>query len=251
MVPDIAWQCPLLAAVGVVAGVLNVIAGGGSMLTLPLLIFMGLPSATANGTNRVAILCQNVVAVRGFRKQGVFPAKLAFLCTGPALVGSYFGARMAVNIDDQLFNRVLAVIMVCVLVLTLVDPARRWQIKACRMTPLRTGVLLLSFFGIGIYGGCVQAGVGFFIISALLVHGLDLVRINAVKVFVIVAFNIVALVVFMGHGQVNYVLGFSLAAGNSIGGWIGSHLAVKKGHDWIRKIVFLMVLVFAVKLLVW
>ena len=117
------------------------------------------------------------------------------------------------------------------------------------MTPMRTIVLIVSFFGVGLYGGFVQAGVGFLIITALLVHGLDLVRINAVKVLVIFAFTAVALGVFVLHSQVDYVLGLSLAGGNSVGGWIATHYAVKKGHEWIKRFVIITVLVFALRLL--
>ena len=117
------------------------------------------------------------------------------------------------------------------------------------MTPLRLAVLIVSFFGVGVYGGFVQAGVGFLIITGLLVHGLDLVRINAVKVLVIFAFTLVALGVFVVHGQVDYVLGLALAVGNSTGGWFASHLAVKKGHEWIKRFVIATVLIFALRLL--
>lgn len=243
------WQYPLLALVGLVAGFLNILAGGGSLLTLPVLLFFGLPAPVANGTNRVAIFFQNIFAMVGFRRQGVFPWRLALLCTAPALVGSYIGARLAVDIDDQLFRRLLACIMIGVLVLTVVDPVRRWKLGSEQMTRWRGAVLLVSFFAIGVYGGFVQAGVGFLIISGLLLHGLDLVRINAVKVIVIFAFTIVALGVFIAHGQVDYGLGTALAAGNSVGGWIAPRIAVKKGHDWIRRLVSVTVLIFAIKLL--
>jgi uncharacterized membrane protein YfcA len=242
------WQYPVLVLVGAVAGFINVMAGGGSLLTLPLLIFLGLPAAVANGTNRIAIFFQNIFAIGGFRRQGIFPAKLALLCTVPALAGSYLGARLAVNIDDTLFKRLLAAIMVGVLILTVVDPVRRWKKHFEGSTPLRTAVLILTFFGIGVYGGFVQAGVGFIIISGLLVHGFDLVRINAVKVIVIFSFTLIALGVFIYHGEIDYGLGLALAAGNSIGGWVASHVAVKKGHDWIKKVVTVTVLIFAVKL---
>jgi len=243
------WQYPALVLIGIVAGFLNVMAGGGSLLTLPVLLFFGLPAPVANGTNRVAIFCQNIFAMAGFRRKGVFPLRLALLCTAPALVGSYIGARLAVDIDDQLFRRLLAGIMIGVLVLTIVDPVRRWKLGADHLTRLRRVVLIISFFAIGVYGGFVQAGVGFLIISGLLLHGLDLVRINAVKVIVIFAFTIVALGVFIAHGQVDYGLGTALAVGNSLGGWIAPHVAVKKGHDWIRNLVSATVLVFAIKLL--
>lgn len=244
------WQIPLLAGVGLVAGIINILAGGGSLLTLPVLIFIGLPASTANGTNRIAIFCQNIFAMAGFRRRGVFPLRLALICMFPALVGSYFGASLAINIDDDLFKRILGLIMIGVMIFTALDPARRLTIEESRLSPARLALLLVTFFGVGIYGGFVQAGVGFIVIAGLLLHGLDLVRINAIKVIVIFAFTIVALGVFIMHGEINYSLGLALAAGNSLGGMIGTHLAVEKGHDWLKKVVTVTVLLFALKLLI-
>jgi hypothetical protein len=243
------WQVPLLVLVGVLAGFLNVLAGGGSLLTLPLLIFFGLPVATANGTNRIAIFCQNIFAIAGFKRQGVFPIRIALICTPPALIGSYIGANLAITVDEMLFRRLLALVMIGVLIFMVIDPMKRLQISEMPMTPIRLAVLIISFFGIGVYGGFVQAGVGFIIITGLLVHGLDLVRINAVKVLVIFAFTIVALGVFVAHGQVDYVLGLALATGNSLGGWFATHVAVKKGHEWIKRFVIVTVLILALRLL--
>lgn len=239
-----------LTLVGLVAGVLNVLAGGGSLLTLPVLIFMGLPAATANGTNRIAILTQNLFAMSGFQRFGVLPWRMALICAAPATVGSYLGARLAVQIDETLFRRLLAGIMLAVLSLTLWDPLKnRQRPEASHLTGGRIALLVASFFAIGVYGGFVQAGVGFLIIAGLLLQGLDLVRTNAVKVAVVFCFTIIALAVFIRHGQVNYRLGLFLAAGNAVGGWAAAHLAVKKGHVWIKRVVSLAVVIFAVKLL--
>ncbi|MEZ4601295.1 MAG: sulfite exporter TauE/SafE family protein [Syntrophotaleaceae bacterium] len=242
-------KAALLVLAGGVGGFFNVLAGGGSLITLPLLIFLGLPATMANGTNRVAILVQNIFAVGGFRRKGIMPLKLALLCAAPALAGSYLGANLALTIDDLLFKRILAGIMIGVLLFTALDPMKSWRRPDMEYTPFRILVLLVCFFAVGIYGGFVQAGVGFLIIAALLLQGLDLVTINAVKVFVVALFTLVALTVFILHDQVDYTLGLALAAGNATGGWIATHLAVKKGHDWIRKIVSLTILVFALKLL--
>ena len=243
------WQIPVLVLVGIVAGFLNVLAGGGSLMTLPLLIFFGLPVATANGTNRIAIFCQNIFAIAGFKRQGVFPIRIALICTPPALIGSYIGANMAITVDEMLFRRILAVVMIGVLIFMIIDPLKRLQRSEMPMTPIRLAVLIVSFFGIGVYGGFVQAGVGFIIITGLLVHGLDLVRINAIKVLVIFAFTIVALGVFVVHDQVDYVLGFALATGTSLGGWFATHMAVKKGHEWIKRFVIVTVFILALRLL--
>ncbi|THB74531.1 MAG: sulfite exporter TauE/SafE family protein [Desulfobacteraceae bacterium] len=250
MDPALFWQLPLLFLAGIAAGLLNVLAGGGSLLTLPLLIFMGLPSSIANGTNRVAIFFQCLFAIRGFRKRGYFPLELILLCTPPALFGSWLGAGLAISMDDLLFKRVLGIIMIGVLVLSILDPMKRMTQDAARLGTWHKVVLFISFFFVGVYGGFVQAGVGFIIIFALLFHGLDLLRINAVKVFVVFLYTAVALGVFVYHGQVNYSLGIGLAAGNSIGGMMAPRIAVAKGHDWIKKVVNVAVFIFAMKLLV-
>lgn len=247
--PNLVWQMPLLFFAGILAGILNVLAGGGSLLTLPLLIFMGLPTGIANGTNRVAIFCQNLFAIRGFRKEGCLPLDLALLCTPSALLGSWLGANLAIQMDDQLFKRLLGIIMIGVLIFTVLDPVKKISPQVQGFSGARKLVLAVSFFFVGVYGGFVQAGVGFIIIAALLVHGLDLVRINAVKVFVVFVYTAIALGVFVYHGQVSYMLAAGLAAGNSIGGILGPKMAVAKGHDWIKKVVNATVLIFAVKLL--
>ncbi len=249
MIPDI-LHIAALAAVGFVSGFLNILAGGGSLLTLPMLIFIGLPATEANATNRVGVLFQNVAAITSFRRQGVLPLRLALICTAPSLAGAWLGATWAVEIDDRTFERLLAFIMLGVLIFTVVDPMKHRRTEQPHFTPVRMALLLVFFFFIGIYGGFVQAGVGFLIIPALMAFGLDLVRINAVKIVVILLFTLPALAVFVYHDQVVWALGFALAAGNASGGWIASRMAVKKGHDWIRKVVTATVIVFAVKLLI-
>ena len=239
----------LLFGVGLVAGVLNVLAGGGSLLTLPVLLFLGLPAPMANGTNRIALLAQNVVAVSGFRRGGLLPMKLSLICIPPALLGSVVGARWAVEVSDEAFRTILGAVMIGVCVIMLIDPARRLDFDTKRLTPPRIAALVLTFLLVGLYGGFIQAGVGFLIITGLLLHGLDLVRINAVKVFVVLAYTLTALAVFVWHGQVDWRLGLALAAGNALGGWLGTRLAITKGHAWIRRLVLAVVVVFAMRLL--
>ena len=241
-------QTLILIAVGTIAGILNVLAGGGSLLTLPVLIFMGLPPQVANGTNRIAILAQNIVAVESFRRGGKLPLRLALTCAPSAVVGGLLGARLAVNVSDELFRQILAGVLIFVMVVMIIDPAKRFSFPAKTLGPARTVGLVVSFFGVGVYGGFIQAGVGFLIITALLAHGLDLVRINAVKVFVVLFFTVTALVVFIWHGQVNFGLGLALAVGNSLGGWLGTKLAITRGHGFIRKVLFVVIVAFAVRL---
>ena len=243
------WEIPLILVTGVFAGFLNTVAGGGSLLTLPVLIFLGLPSATANGTNRIAVFVQNASGIMGFRSKGVSDFGYGALLTLPALVGAWFGAQVAVEMDEVIFKRVLAGIMLAVLFVTLFSPTKKLQGGTENLSPSRKIIGMLVFFFIGVYGGFIQAGVGFIIIAALtLTNGFDLVRTNAIKVFVIFFYTIIALIVFVWNGNVNWYLGLTLAVGNATGAWIGSRWAVAKGDKWIRVVLVVTVLAFAIRL---
>ena len=244
----------LLFVAGGVAGVINVIAGGGSFLTLPLLIFMGLPATVANGTNRIAILLQNVGAVWGFHRYGVVDWRAILWAAIPATVGSVFGTWAALVISDEAFTKVLAVLMVGVTLLTLWNPFGNEEAphsshpRRLMSTPTEFLLLGLGFFGVGLYGGFVQAGVGFFILAVTTVAGLDLIRGNAVKVLSVLVFTIVSLSMFVWNGHVHWPMGLALAAGNVLGGLIGVRLTVLKGHAWVKGVVTLAVILFALKL---
>ena len=119
----------IILAAGISAGFINTMAGGGSLITLPLLIFLGLPAAVANGTNRVALLVENLSAVINFRNKGYFDYKFGLLLAGPAVIGSLIGAQIAISISDHLFNQILAVIMFIMLILILWNPAKNIKIS--------------------------------------------------------------------------------------------------------------------------
>lgn len=238
----------VLFGVGLVAGALNVLAGGGSFLTLPILILLGLPATAANGTNRVGILLQNVGAVWSFRRHGVLEGRWALRAAAPASLGAVLGTVVALRIDDADFRKILAFLMVAVTLWTLWDPlARRARERgeARRVTP---AWLAAGFFVAGVYGGFVQAGVGFLILAVTTLAGFDLVRGNAIKVLCILVFTAISLSMFAWAGEVRWWLGLALAAGNVVGGLIGVRLTVLKGHAWLRGVVTLAVIALAVEL---
>ena len=248
----------LLFAAGALAGTLNVLAGGGSFITLPLLIFLGLPSTVANGTNRIAILVQNAGAVWNFNRHGVMDWSWLRRAALPALAGAGLGTWAAVRVGDASFQRILATLMVVFAVVMLVDPVRSRFGRAGstdepesdrKAKPALSGAgFSAAFFAAGVYGGFVQAGVGFFILALAMLAGLDLVRGNALKVLVVLVYTPLALVLFAIAGKVDWAMGAALAGGNLLGGLLGSHLTVLKGHAWVKRVVVVMILVFAVKL---
>jgi len=244
------WQIIVVIVVGMVGGFVNTLAGGGSLLTLPTLIFVGLPPTMANGTNRVAILMQNVTAVAGFKQRGFADFKFGLGLAVPAVVGAIVGAKLALDIPDALFQKVLAAVMLLVVGLILWNPTRRLQGDQAVLSPKRRLLAIVAFFFVGVYGGFIQAGVGFIIIATLvLITGLDLVQTNSHKVFVVGVYTLAALVTFALSGKVNWVIGLVMAIGNGIGGWIGSQLAVTKGERWIRGVLAVAVVAMAAKLL--
>jgi uncharacterized protein len=237
----------LLAVTGFVSGLLNVVAGGGSFLTLPVLIFLGLPATHANATNRVAVLTQNLGAVWSFQRYRVLEWHRAADMVIPALVGSALGTWAALMVGDRGFKRILAVLMLAVTLWTLVDPRTRGAAGPGEPR-LSAAALRAAFLGVGLYGGFVQAGIGFLILAVTTQAGLDLVRGNALKVLVVLLLTALSLAIFAGAGKVEWLPGLVLGAGAVLGAFVGARLTVKKGHDWIRGVVTVTVIAFAIAL---
>ena len=248
----------LLFFVGLLAGFLNVMAGGGSALALPALIFLGLDGPLANGTNRVAIVFQNLSALRGFwqgdgagYRQDFRDGFILALWTLP---GALLGALMAVRIDDGRFRFILAIVMAGV-VLTMFLPRprggeRERAEEGQAVVGPRRYFLYICLLGVGFYGGFIQVGVGFLIMAALFhVGGLELTRVNMYKVLIIAVYTIPALTIFIINGKVVWAPALVLATGNSLGGYLASRLALKKGAGIIKPVMGLALLIMAGRLL--
>ncbi len=239
----------LLAVIGFVAGVINTMAGGGSLLTLPMLIFMGLPPAVANGTNRIGILIQSITSIAGFKSKGIQPSSFGLYLGISALIGSIIGAQIAVDIKGETFNKILAIVMVIIVFFMVFKPKIKLEDLIERTSGKYLWLSILAFFFIGIYGGFIQAGVGIFILLALTsINYINLVASNAVKVLVVFIYTIAALAIFAYNQQIDYLYGFILALGNATGGWIASRWAVKKGDGLVKVFLIIMVIAMAVKL---
>ncbi|MDX9754720.1 MAG: sulfite exporter TauE/SafE family protein [bacterium] len=244
-----AWHIPIILLAGVFAGIVNTLAGGGSLLTLPLLILLlGLPPTVANGTNRVAVFIQCVFAYLSFEKRGIRQNRTSWILAAPSILGSILGAYLALLIPGEVFNRILAVLMV-VMVGFIVWKPMPSQKKPLALHGLRKMAALFVFFWIGVFGGLFQVGTGFFITIALpLLCGMDLVKTASVKVFVIGIYITFSLLIFAWNGEVNWLIGLTLALGNGLGGWVGSKIAVEKGEKPIRIVLLASVIALAIKL---
>ncbi len=238
-----------LVLIGFVVGVINTLAGGGSLLSLPLLIFLGLPPNVANGTNRVAIFIQNIFGTAGYKSKGIhtYPFNVYFGIA--ALFGALIGAKIAVDIKGDLFNKILAVIMLFVLFFILKKPKDIVLIKE-RLYGKHFWFSLAVFFFIGIYGGFIQAGTGFLILLALnSINKLSLLKSNATKTVVVLIYTLSALFTFAYYGKVNWEYGLFLALGSAAGAWFSSRWSVNKGEPIIR--IFLIIVVVFMSLRLW
>lgn len=243
------WQILLLALVGVAAGWLNVMAGGGSLLTVPVMLFMGIPGPVANGTNRIAILAQNISAVTAFRRQGFSDFRLSLSLSAAASLGAWGGASVGVHLDGEWFDRVLALVMIGVMVL-MATGHDRVKPTAAAAEPRNLALGHLLMVGAGFWGGLIQIGVGFILMPILhRVLGLDLVRVNMHKVFIVLVYTVVALVVFAAQVELLWAVGAALALGNATGGWLGAHTTVKRGEILIRRVLYAALTVFIIRLL--
>jgi len=239
----------LLIGVGFLAGFINTIAGGGTLLTMPMLIFMGLPPSVANGTNRVAILIQTAIGVKGFQSKGVTTYPFSIYLGISALFGSLIGAQIAIDIKGDTFNKILAIVMVLVVLMILFKPKMSIAEMIERTTGKHLWISIVIFFFLGIYGGFINAGIGFMMLIVLpYVNRLSLVKSNATKVAVVCMYTVGAVAMFALNDKINWKYGLILAIGNASGAWISSRWSVQKGDKMVKVFVVVMISVLSVKL---
>lgn len=244
------YHYAFLIGVGFAAGFINTVAGGGSLLSLPTLIFLGLPPAIANGTNRIAVVIQTALATAGFKSKGVSTAPFNIYLGIAALLGSIIGAKIAVDIKGETFNTILGTVMIVVILIIVFKPKMSIAEMQERLTGKYLWIGCIAFFFFGIYGGFINAGIGFIIILFLhYVHQMTLVRSNATKVVVVFMYSVSALVVFILNDKVNWVMGLILALGNGTGAWVASRVSVDKGDGFIKTFLVIVVALMAIKLI--
>ncbi len=238
-----------LITAGLLVGFINTLAGGGSIISLSVLMMLGLPAPIANGTNRIAILVQNITAVGSFKKQKVLDTRKALWLAIPAVVGSVIGAWIAADINQKVFEYAVAVIMLLMMFFILYKPKRWIKERSELVNKKITWVQILIFFLIGVYGGFIQIGVGYFLLAAIVLGaGYELVKANAIKVFIVLLYTPFAIVVFLLNDQINWAYGLVMTIGNASGAYIASRMAVNKGAGFVRWVIIVVILLTAAHL---
>lgn len=244
------WQIiSLLIFAGFMVGLINTFAGSGTVITYSLFMFLGLPANFANGTIRLGVIMQTLAASLTFYKNNTLEIKKGLLLSLPIVLGSIAGAAIAVNIDKDVFEKVVGGVMILMLFFIFYNPNAWIKGKADTIKKKTGWGQYLVFFLIGIYGGFIHIGVGIFLLAGLvLVAGYDLVRANALKVFIVFLYSPFVLTVFMYNEQIHYAMGLISAIGNLAGGITASYFAVRKGSAFIRWILIIVIIAFSMKL---
>ena len=240
----------LVFLVGILTGFINTLSGSGSLISLPILMFIGLPPHLANGTNRVGILFQNLVGTANYHRQKVLDIPMGVKVAIPAILGSIAGAFVVLEMSERAVEIAVAVVLLLMLIPLWFKP-KQW-LEGKDMDGRKHNVILrwLIFFVVGMYGGFIQAGVGIFLLAALVLNvGYDLVKANALKVFINLIFTPFALLVFIIQGQVDWGIGITLAFGNAIGAYFASRWSVAWGPAFVRYVLVIVIIGSGIKLL--
>ena len=238
---------------GFVTGIINVLAGGGSVITLPIfMILCGLPAPIANGTNRVGVLIHGTISTLAFRKSDQVDFKMGAWVLIPAVIGAIIGANVAVDTDEQLMRQIIIVMMLLMLGVILFNPsAMLREHNEPRKSPGSKLLLIVIFGAIGFYGGFIQAGVGILILVAqVTIARYTLLQSNAIKMLMVALYSIPVLIIFALNDQVHWGYGLTMAVSQSAGALVGARFALRfpKANVWIRYLLILIIVVSVLKL---
>lgn len=240
---------PLLAPLaltmaGLISGFINTLAGGGSLLTIPMLMLFGLPAERANATNRVCVLGQALASSVDFRRAGKLDSPDLLGILAMASAGGLVGAVAATAIAPELFRWVMLALLGAMALLLTAKPSLFTPVDARPVRRLwAQPTAALGLFGAGFYGGFLQAGVGFLLLWAIVGGlGYDLVRGNAIKMLTTLAFTAISLAIFVADDLVDWLPGLYLTVGTVVGAKLGVKLSLRIDENILRRIVLVMVL---------
>ncbi len=240
----------IILVAGVMQGFINTMAGSGTAVMYSILSLFGMSVTMINGTVRPGILLQTGTSSLKYYLNNKLVVRKGLLLGIPMIVGSIVGAEMAVNINKDVFEKIVAIVLLLMLVFMFYNP-KKWLEGQSSDKQNRTGVLqIILFLGIGFYGGFIHIGVGIFLLSALVLNaGFDLVQANALKVFLVFLYAPFVLTIFLINGQVDLFVALFAAIGNTIGGLIGANMVIKKGSGFVHVFLIIIILLFSFHLL--
>lgn len=242
------WTYPLLFLVGLAAGLVDAIAGGGGIIAVPVLLSLGLPVPVALGTSKLQSSFGSLSASAHYIRKGVVRLRDCRMGILASVAGSLAGAATVHAVDSRLLEQLIPWLLAAIVVYAIVQPRAGVVEHPPRMAapPFFVGTGLV----LGFYDGFFGPGVGsFWTIVLIAVMGYDFLRATGTTKIVNCASVLAALSFFIVAGHVHYVAGFTMGAGQIVGARIGSGLVVKKGARFIRPVFLTMVVLVMLRLL--
>lgn len=228
---------------GLVVGFINTLAAGATVISMTVFMVLGVPIIEASGTNRIAVLLQNLTASFTFKKNNLLDVRSAMKFAVPILLGVIIGAQFSMNVSDEVFRICFSCGLVLMSLLLFINP-EKWVMEGVTKTkPLNTRSFIMLMVA-GFYGGSIYVGVGYFFIAIfVLLMGYDIIRANALKSFMAFATTPFSLVIFIYYGQVNYEYGLIHACGNIVGAFIAARYASKLGVKFVRVLLITLIII--------
>jgi uncharacterized membrane protein YfcA len=237
----------ILFASGALAGFINIMAGGGSVLTIGIMILLGVEPVIANGTNRIGVLTGTVSGALSYKAEKFTDLKSSLLLSACAIPGAIIGSLYSIQISNELFQKVLSVVMILIMI-TMLLPNNK---KRLSVDQLKKNYLIYPvMFVIGFYGGFIQVGVGFILMAAFRhLMSYDLLRVNMHKTFVVLIYTIPVLIIFGFSGKINWLYALAISLGNALGSYFSVKIALKKGEKVVKIVLIIAILIMAIKFL--
>jgi uncharacterized membrane protein YfcA len=236
---------------GLVCGFINTLASSGSAISLPLLLFLGLPEIAANATNRLSVLFGSLMALRTFHAEGKLDWPAAGKMIVPATVGSVVGviaAELLPNRDMGLMITAAVLIALLLLFTKLKEALARDHLLPPQITAL--GLFALAFVGMWL-GFIVLDGATYLLLVLILLFRFDLARANALKVLLLVTTTLVPIMLFSQRGDIWWKEGLLLSAGSILGGYLGARVSAQpQARLWVFRLLVAVILLELVQLAV-
>jgi len=239
-----------LAGVGLLAGFVDAIAGGGGMIALPALLSAGLPPVAALATNKLQSMFGTSMAAYTYWRGGFVSIKALLPAMALTYAGSLLGAIAVKQINTSLLDIAVPVALIGIAVYFLFAPNLSDADKAARLSFPRW--VPLMGFAIGFYDGIFGPGTGSFLtIGFVMLFGLGMIRASGNTKILNLVSNLAALTIFIPSGDVVWPAGLAMAAGQLIGGYVGARTGIRFGAKIIRPLVVVVSIALALRLLFW